>query len=55
MIILPTEESLIRYEKIIKSGKILTHEEKNLILFGSRHPETMGTKDGKPKHSKREK
>lgn len=55
MIILPTEESLMRYEKIIKSGKFLTHEEKNLILFGSRHPETMGTKDGKPKHSKREK
>lgn len=41
----------MRYEKAIKTGKVLAHEEKNLILFGLRHPETMGTKDGKPKHS----
>ena len=33
MIILPTEESLMRYEKIIKSGKILTHEEKILYCL----------------------
>lgn len=51
MLYIADEDSLKKYDKAVKAGKKLTKEDEFLILYGTKHPETMGTKDGKPRHS----